>query len=126
MKLYPHFCMLMDGGHRQAGRQQIQPPDALLEGRVHGRLARISAQRNTSDLPQRAGAPHQPPQRRPWDPRLRRDSGLGGPGKHVLHSAPIPVKVVPLLCGQRGGIKGRARHRRARCEGDGSFHDLRC
>ena len=51
----PHFCMLMDSGHRQAGRQQIQPPDALLEGRVHGRRAAVAAMRHTGHLTSFAG-----------------------------------------------------------------------
>ena len=38
-----HLGMLMDRGHRQARGEQIQPTDALLEGRVHGRLSAIAA-----------------------------------------------------------------------------------
>src|SRR5260370_35529290 len=34
-----HFAMFLDGSHGQTGRQQIQPPDALLEGGMQGRLA---------------------------------------------------------------------------------------
>lgn len=44
-----HFGMLPDRGHGQTGRQQIQPPDALLEGGMHGRRAAVAAIRHTGN-----------------------------------------------------------------------------
>src|SRR5258708_87283 len=81
--------MLMDSGHGQASGEQIEPTNALLEGRVHGRLSSIGAKRDTSDLTKLAGSPHQTPQSRTCDTRLRRYSGLSGPCKHLRHGSPM-------------------------------------
>jgi hypothetical protein len=50
-----HERMPMDRRHRQACGEQVQPTDALLEVRVHGRLSDVTPMRYTGNLTSFAG-----------------------------------------------------------------------
>lgn len=62
-----HLGMLLDGSHRQARGEQIQPTDTLLESRVHRRRTMIATIRHTGDLAELSGSPNQPSQGRTRD-----------------------------------------------------------
>lgn len=110
-----HLCVLVDGRHGEARREQIQPTNALLEGRMKSNLPGPTPIGNTRDHSQFTRALHQTAERRGSHTQGFRGRTHLCSSQHRFHGPQILEIPLLLALFKTGGIKGRTRdHRRRR------------